>query len=60
MQFNDLLHGREIDPASVLALHHRPHEPVLRRVLPWLAAEKPDVFNAYQQTQGPKLEKVLH
>jgi hypothetical protein len=21
-------------------------------VLPWLAAEKPDVFNAYQQTQG--------
>jgi hypothetical protein len=28
-------------------------------VLPWLAAEKPDVFNAYQQTQGEKLEKVM-
>jgi len=59
VQFNDLLHGQEIDPESVLVLRHRPHEPVLRRVLPWLAAEKPDVFNAYQQTQGPKLEKVM-
>jgi len=28
-------------------------------VLPWLAAEKPEVFNAYQQTQGEKVEKAM-
>jgi hypothetical protein len=27
--------------------------------LPRLAAERPEVFNAYQQTQGDKLEKVM-
>jgi len=59
MRFNDLLQAQEIDPAAVLVLRHRPHEPTLRKVLPWFAAEKPEVFNAYQQTQGPKLEKVM-
>jgi hypothetical protein len=28
-------------------------------VLPWFAAEKPHIFNAYQQTQGEKLQKVM-
>ena len=40
-------------------LRHRPFEPKLNRALPWLAAVKPDVFNAYQQTQGKKLEKAM-
>lgn len=40
-------------------LRHSPHEPELKKVLPWLAVEKPDVFNAYQQTQGERLEKVM-
>jgi len=44
---------------TALVLRHRPFEPELRKVLPWLAAEKPDVFNAYQQTQGEKLEKSM-
>ncbi len=59
MNLNDLLKGKGIDPQHVLVLRHRPHEPELNRVLPWLAAEKPDVFNAYQQTQGEKLERVM-
>ena len=59
MQLNDLLRVQDIDPARVLVLRHRPHEPALRKVLPWFAAEKPDVFNAYQQTQGPKLEQAM-
>src|SRR6476646_10012963 len=59
MQLNDLLTGRSIDPRQVLVLRHRPHEPELNKVLPWLAAEKPDVFNAYQQTQGEKVEKAM-
>jgi len=59
MHLNDLLIGKGIDTQQVLVLRHRPHEPGLNKVLPWLAAEKPDVFNAYQQTQGEKLEKTL-
>ncbi|HJY86402.1 MAG TPA: hypothetical protein VKE24_06145 [Candidatus Acidoferrales bacterium] len=59
MDLNDLLKKQGIDPQQVLALRHRPHEPELNKVFPWLAAEKPAVFNAYQQTQGPKLEKVM-
>ena len=38
---------------------HRPHEPGLRKVLPWLAAEWPDLFNAFQQTQGEQLETAM-
>src|SRR5687768_16910538 len=59
MNLNDMLVGKNIDPESVLVLRHRPSEPELNKVLPWLAAEKPDVFNAYQQTQGEKLERVM-
>ena len=59
MDLNDLLRKKEIDPLGVLVLRHRPSEPKLNEVLPGLAAEKPDVFNAYQQTQGEKLEKTM-
>ncbi len=59
MNLNDLLRSQNIDPQQVLVLRHRPHEPELNKVLPWLAAEKPNVFNAYQQTQGERLEKVM-
>jgi hypothetical protein len=59
MNFNDLLLKKGIDPKHVLVLRHRPHEPQLNKVLPWLVAEKPDVFNAYQQTQGEKLERAM-
>ena len=59
MDFNKLLLDKAIDPKQVLVLRHRPSEPQLNKVLPWLAAEKPDLFNAYQQTQGEKLERVM-
>ena len=59
MNFNTLLTDAGIDPQAVLVMRHRPFEPELRKVLPWLAAERPDVFNAYQQTQGEKLEKAM-
>ena len=59
VNLNDLLLAKSIDPQGVLVLRHRPTEPKLNKVLPWLAAEKPDVFNAYQQTQGEKLEKAM-
>jgi hypothetical protein len=59
MNLNDLLRGQSIDPRAVLVLRHRPHEPGMRKVLPWLAAEKPSSYNAYQRTQGPKLEQAM-
>jgi hypothetical protein len=59
MNLNDLLQGKDIDPRHVLVLRHRPNEPELNKVLPWLAAEEPDVFNAYQQTQGERVERAM-
>lgn len=59
MNLNDLLMRNEIDPRQVLVLRHSPSERQLRKVLPWLAAERPDTFNAYQQTQGQKLEQTM-
>lgn len=59
MNLNDLLHSKNIDPRQVIVLRHRPKEPKLNKWLPLLAAEKPGVFNAYQQTQGDKLQKVM-
>lgn len=52
MNLNDMLQLHGIEPATVLVMRHRPFEPELRKVLPWLAAERPATFNAYQQTQA--------
>lgn len=59
MNLNDLLKVQDIDPQHVVLLRHRPVEPELRKVLPWLAIARPEVFNAYQQTQVEALEKVM-
>jgi hypothetical protein len=59
MFLNDLLLREKIDPQHVLVLRHRPDAPALNKVLPWLAVEKPDVFNAYQQTQGERAERAM-
>ena len=59
MNLTDLLRAKDINPEEVLVFRHVPKEPQLKKVLPWLAAEKPELFNAYQQTQGEKLEKVM-
>jgi hypothetical protein len=59
MDFSDLLSKHGVDARDVLVLRHRPHEPKIRKILPWLSAERPDLFNAYQQTQGERLEKAM-
>ncbi len=59
MNLNDLLKNEGIDPQHVLVLRHRPHEPELNKVFPWLAAERPKIFNAYQQTQTRRLEQAM-
>jgi hypothetical protein len=59
MTLNDLLKLNGIDPERVIVLRHTPKEPRLKKVLPWLAAERPELFNAYQQTQPEKLERAM-
>ena len=59
MHFSDMLQSRKIDPKQVLVFRHRPWEPQLNKVLPWLAAEKPNLFKAYQQTQGEIVEGAM-
>jgi GIY-YIG catalytic domain len=59
MELTDLLRKSGIDPKTTLVFRHRPMEPRLNEFLPLLAAEKPDVFNAYQQTQGEKAERAM-
>jgi hypothetical protein len=56
MLFNDLLAKENIDLGGVLVLQHTPPERELRKVLPWLAGENPDIFNAYQSTQNVTVE----
>ena len=59
MDLNLLLKSKGINPHEVVVMRHRPPEPKLAKVIGWLAAEKPDVFNAYQQTQDAKVEKAM-
>lgn len=59
MELNHLLQEHGIDPKGVMVLRHRPKEPELRKVLSWLANESPEIYNAYQQSQGPKVEKAM-
>jgi hypothetical protein len=59
MELNELLLGKAIDPRAVIVFRHRPNEPELNKVFPLIAADRPDLFNAYQQTHGEKVEKAM-
>ncbi|PJK28324.1 GIY-YIG nuclease family protein [Minwuia thermotolerans] len=59
VDLSDLLRLEGLEPKDVLVLRHRPPEPELARVLPWLADQRPDLFNAYQSTQNPRAESAL-
>lgn len=59
MDLNFLLSANGINQHNVIVMRHRPQEPKLAKIIGWLAAEKPEVFNAYQQTQDEKVEKAM-
>jgi hypothetical protein len=59
VDFKDLLAKQGLNLDKVMVMRHRPMEHRMRRVLPWLAAEKPAIFNAYQQAQHPGAERAL-
>ncbi|MGE8286615.1 MAG: GIY-YIG nuclease family protein [Stenotrophomonas sp.] len=59
IELNDLLAKAGLDPATVMVMRHRPTEKELRAVLPWLAAERSEVYNAFQSNHGEVVEKAL-
>jgi len=59
MDLKLLLSLKDIDPRQVIVMRHSPSEARLAKAIRWLAVEKPDVFNAYQQTQGKRVENTM-
>jgi len=59
IELNDLLAKAGLDPMSVMVMRHRPTERELREVLPWLAAERHEVYNAFQSNHGEVVERAL-
>lgn len=59
MNLNDLLSAKNVDPEKVLVMRHQPYEPTLKRVFPWIAADRADLFDAYQRVQGEKVENAM-
>lgn len=59
IDLNDLLTKAGLDPATVMVMRHRPMEKDLRAVLPWLAAERHAVYNAFQSNHSEVVEKAL-
>lgn len=59
IDLNDLLQKASLDPARTVVMRHRPTEKSLRKALPWLIEDRPDLFVAYQSQHGPNVEKML-
>jgi hypothetical protein len=59
LDFNRLLELANTDPAETLIVRHVPIEASLKRVLPWLVVERPDLWLAYQRIQWRTLEKAM-
>lgn len=57
--FRTLLEDHQVDSRLVLVLRHTPQQRRLREMLPSLAANAPEAFNAYQQTQPEHVEKRM-
>lgn len=59
LTFNRLLASAGIDPAGVVLMRHTPIEPAFQKVLPWVVAERPDLYLVYQQIQWKAGERAM-
>jgi hypothetical protein len=59
MTLNDLLDKEAIPKQKILILRHTPQESLLNRVFGGLAAERPELFNTYQQKQSKRVENQM-
>src|SRR5258708_27958128 len=62
LDLNHLLtmEGLEGSTLRVAVARHVPSAHDLQRALPWLATEKHDIYNAYQQAQKPEVTVLRH
>ncbi len=59
LDFNTLLEQAGLEPNKTLIVRHAPVETELKRVLPWLVVDRPELWRAYQQIQWKSLEKAM-
>jgi hypothetical protein len=59
LTLNDLLQRSGIDPSEVLVFRHRPWEQQLNQVFDWLASERLDLLECYQDSHAPRTEAAL-
>jgi hypothetical protein len=59
LDFKSLLTQVDLDPVQTLIVRHVPVEKSLKRVLPWLVVDRPELWLAYQQIQWASLEKAM-
>ncbi|MEL7832042.1 GIY-YIG nuclease family protein [Citromicrobium bathyomarinum] len=57
--FSELLERDGFDPSKIVVFRHRPMEPELNRNFDWIVAERPDLFDCYQNTHGTRTESAL-
>lgn len=56
---DDLLKKLSLDAERVMVMRHRPTEAPLRAALPWLVAERRELFDWYQGFHSERTEKAL-
>lgn len=56
---NEFLTKAGLEPKTVAVMLHTPSTPKLRRLLPWLARARRDVFEAYQSSHGKPATATL-
>jgi hypothetical protein len=59
IHLNNFLADAAIDPQNTLVMRHTPTEKPLRLALAAWAAERPEMYNAYQRSHLPRQEKML-
>lgn len=59
LTLNHLLENDGIELSDVLVFRHRPYEPQLNRIIGWMVAERPDLFECYQSTHAARTEAAL-
>jgi hypothetical protein len=59
LDFRNLLELVGLDPAQTLIVRHAPVEKKLKWVLPWLVAERQDLWLTWQRIQWETLERPM-
>lgn len=59
LRFNHILQNEGLEPTEVAVILHTPKEPKLRRHMPLLARESPELFEAYQASHSANVTATL-